>query len=332
MPDESAIAPSLQTGGVDPLNPITIFVTQRAPVATKASDTNQKDGTQYLDHLGNAIYEKLETVAGQGIWLQIGFSSTTPASVSVGGTGRSTLTAHAVLVGEGTSPVGFVGPAASGLVLIAAGVGSDPAFGALGVNSGLTAHGVLMGEGNSAIAASTAGSSGQVFTSGGASADGAYQALGFNSGLTLNGVLLGQTNAAIIATAAGLTGTALVGVTGAPPVFSALSEINIVDVTGSTSALFLSTTHIADAASATVVFTLPTTAAVGTTVKIVGNGPGGWSVAQNAGQNIKLNSQTTTTGTGGSLSSTNRYNTVELYCTVANTTFVAVTGGTLTLV
>lgn len=48
--------------------------------------------------------------------------------VGNGGTGESTLTAHAVLIGEGTSPVAFAVPGAAGTVLTSNGVGADPSF------------------------------------------------------------------------------------------------------------------------------------------------------------------------------------------------------------
>lgn len=69
--------------------------------------------------------------------------------------------------------------------------------------------------------------------------------------------------------------------------------------------------------------TLPVTAAFGTSQTVVGLGAGGWLIAQNSGQNIQVGNQTTTTGVGGSLASTNRYDSIDLLCVVANTTWVA---------
>jgi hypothetical protein len=51
---------------------------------------------------------------------------TVPASQ--GGTGRTTLTANGVLIGEGTNPVNSVGPGTLGQMLISQGAGVDPAF------------------------------------------------------------------------------------------------------------------------------------------------------------------------------------------------------------
>jgi len=69
------------------------------------------------------------------------------------------------------------------------------------------------------------------------------------------------------------------------------------------------------------VYTLPTTCEAGTIIKIVGDGSGGWQIAQNAGQTINSSTASTTTGVGGTLSSTNRYDSVELVCTIIDTNF-----------
>jgi hypothetical protein len=72
-----------------------------------------------------------------------------------------------------------------------------------------------------------------------------------------------------------------------------------------------------------VVYTLPSVAAQGTLLEVCGGvlGVGGWKIAQNALQSIKFNSSSTTVGTGGSLTSTEQYDTIRLLCIVANTTW-----------
>jgi len=67
--------------------------------------------------------------------------------------------------------------------------------------------------------------------------------------------------------------------------------------------------------------TLPATASVGDIIEICGEGAGGWTIAQNAGQQIQFGNLATTVGAGGSLSSTNQWDTVKLVCRVANTTY-----------
>jgi hypothetical protein len=106
-------------------------------------------------------------------WSGSAFSWASTASGTIGaangGTGQTTLTAHAVLLGEGTSPVGFAAPGTAGIPLVSQGASSDPAFGtALVIGGGtgattLTAHGVLVGNGTSAITAVGPGTAGQLF-------------------------------------------------------------------------------------------------------------------------------------------------------------------------
>jgi len=71
--------------------------------------------------------------------------------------------------------------------------------------------------------------------------------------------------------------------------------------------------------AALVTFTLPVTAAVGDEIMICGEGLGGFTISQNAGQTIRFGNVASTTGVGGSVSSTNQWDTVSLVCRVADT-------------
>lgn len=93
-----------------------------------------------------------------------------------------------------------------------------------------------------------------------------------------------------------------------------------VNVSGTTSALSINTGYIIDN-GALVTLILPSTAAQGSIISIVGKGAGGWLVAQNANQKIYFGTSSTTTGVGGSLSSTNQKDNLELVCITANTEF-----------
>lgn len=64
--------------------------------------------------------------------------------VSNGGTGQSSLTAHDVIVGNGTSAVSLVAPSStSGVALVSNGSSSDPSFGAVDLSSSSAATGTL---------------------------------------------------------------------------------------------------------------------------------------------------------------------------------------------
>lgn len=104
------------------------------------------------------------------------------------------------------------------------------------------------------------------------------------------------------------------------------------EVTGTSQTAVVNTGYIANNAGLVTV-TIPDTAAVGDIVHVVGKGAGGWKLAQNASENINFGNVTTTTGVGGYLASTNRYDTVSAVCTVANTTWTVFSSvGNLTYV
>jgi hypothetical protein len=79
-------------------------------------------------------------------------------------------------------------------------------------------------------------------------------------------------------------------------------------------------------------FTLPMTSSVGDELKVVGKGSGGWTITYGASQLIQIGSSASTT-TSGSISSTNEFDSINLVCTVANTSWESVGGpqGNLTI-
>lgn len=80
--------------------------------------------------------------------------------------------------------------------------------------------------------------------------------------------------------------------------------------------------------------TLPTTTAVGDTFEVTGiNTDVGWRIAQNVNQAINFGNVATTTGIGGYLESTNKFDTVKLVCVVANLTYNVLSSvGNITIV
>lgn len=108
--------------------------------------------------------------------------------------------------------------------------------------------------------------------------------------------------------------------------------ITWIEATGATQAMAVNTGYTTNNA-AQLDYTLPATAAVGDISAIAGNSTNGWTLSQGAGQTVHFLGSDTTTGAGGSLTSTTRYDCVEVVCVTANTDFVvrAVTGN-LTIV
>ena len=86
-------------------------------------------------------------------------------------------------------------------------------------------------------------------------------------------------------------------------------------------------------AVAQISLTLPVTAAVGDALMVCGRGAGGWDIAQAAGQTIHFGNVSTTTGAGGSITATDRRDTMIMICTVANLEWTVMSSqGSLTIV
>lgn len=105
-------------------------------------------------------------------------------------------------------------------------------------------------------------------------------------------------------------------------IFTQYSTANVsftwVSVTATSQQMAVNNGYITNNAGLVTV-TLPATSVVGDTLAVVGLGAGGWLIAQNAGQIIHIGSVASTTGVGGSVASTNRYDSLRLVCVVAST-------------
>lgn len=283
----------------------------RAPATT---DIQYPVGKKWTDTVHNATYELTSFSVSAGV-------TTANWQGSSGGTVElSSLTGDS---GGAVSPTaGNINILGTANQITSIGSGSTVTLSLIGpyTPATYTAHGALIGEGTGSIVATAAGTDGQVLT-GATGADPSFGAIGIRSGLTAHGVVIAEGASAFAATAAGTTGQILTAVTGADPVWANNTGINIVNVSGTSQAISVATTYIANNAGL-VTFTLPATANQGDRFSIVGNGLGGWRIAQNAGQQMVLNAQASTVGTGGSVSSTNHYNAISVLATVGGASTV----------
>jgi hypothetical protein len=158
-----------------------------------------------------------------------------------------------------------------------------------GASAGPTTHGVIIGEGTSAVA-SIVLSAGQILI-GTTSSDPAAATITGSGGVTVSATT-GAIN--IAGSGSGLTWLA------AP----------------TSPTVAVNTAYVATDASA-ITFTLPTTAALGSVVGVVGQGAGAWTLAPGAGQTIKFGNVVASTG----IVSTTQYDTIFVVCIVANTTW-----------
>lgn len=223
------------------------------------------------------------------------------------------------------------------------------------ITAPLTTNGVVYATGSNGGTSTAAGTSGQLLQSKGAGSPPAYTTATYPATTTINQILyssaantvtgLATANNGTLVTSAsgvpsilvgpGVTGDVLMSNAAAAPSWQALSELTIVDQISSSAALAGGTTYITDNGASLVTYTLPATVNRGTKIKIVGGSVGGWKIAQNAGQTIIQGGQTTTSGTGGSVASTTKADSIELTAFDSTTNVWVVSasnGATLTFV
>lgn len=142
------------------------------------------------------------TVTGGANTLNIDVAA--PLNVAHGGTGLTTVTAHDLLIGNGTGALTLLAPSAtSGVALISQGAASNPAYGTVVVAGGgtgaVTLTGILTGNGTSAVTANA---------------------------VTQHGVLIGGASNAASSLGVAATGTVLAGSTGADPAFTGSPSVS----------------------------------------------------------------------------------------------------------
>lgn len=153
-----------------------------------------------------------------------------------------------------------------------------------------------------------------------------YGGTGINGSSAANGTLLiGNGTGYTLATLTASTGVSITNGAGSITIAATGSGMATVEVTGTSQAMDVDTFYIANNAGL-VTLTLPVTAALGSIIEIAGKGAGGWLIAQNVGQQIRFGSANTTSGVGGSLASTNQWDSIRLRCITANTLWSVIGG------
>ena len=139
--------------------------------------------------------------------------------------------------------------------------------------------------------------------------------------MTNGQLIIGSTSAT--PTAATLTqgaGISITNAAGSITIATATGGMTWTTVTGTSQQMAVNNGYVANNA-AQVSFTLPASASVGDKVSIRGLGAGGWKIAQNSGQLIRVGTSVSTTGVGGQVASANQYDTINLECIVTDTTW-----------
>ena len=104
-------------------------------------------------------------------------------------------------------------------------------------------------------------------------------------------------------------------------------------ITGSSANMTANNGYIANK-STLVSLALPASSSIGDVITVIGEGSGGWSITQGASQQIIIGSSSSTSGAGGSVSSSNQHDALDLVCIAANDIWIARNGvqGNLTIV
>lgn len=256
-------------------------------------------------------------------------------------------TDHAVQIGNATGSLTSLGIGTTGQVLTGV-TASDPVWAAPAASSiSITGDsgGALVG----AAFTFTGASTGLTFAGSGSTETLGGILVVSNGGtgvasLADHGVMLGSGTGTVTVTSVGTDGQVLVGATGADPAFATLTStggtitftpgantLNLEaagssftwnEETGTSATMAVNNGYVSNNAGL-VTFTLPDTAAFGSVVRVVGKGAGGWKIAQNAGESIVWDeAASTTVGVTGFLASTDDFDSVELLCTTADTTWV----------
>ena len=237
---------------------------------------------------------------------------TLPLTLANGGTGAN-ITASNGGIFYSTATVGalLAGTATASQVLLS-GASTAPVWSTATYPAATVINQLLYSSANNTMAGlATANSAVLVTTSTGVP--------GYSSTITNGQVIIGSTGATpTAATITAGTGVSVTNGAGSITIATVGSAIAWVGIAGTTQTAAVNTGYIIQNAGQTTV-TLPVTAAIGSVVSIRGLGAGGWILAAGTGQTIQLDS--TATSSGGSLTYANQYDTVDVTCIVANTTW-----------
>ncbi len=207
------------------------------------------------------------------------------------------ITNHAVQIGAGTATLTQLGAGTTGQVL-QTNTGADPTWSTATYPSSTNINRILYSTANNVI--------GELATANRAVLTTGATGVPVLTALATDGQLIIGSTAGVPAAATLTQGSGISITNGSNSITISATAGGLawVDVTGTTQTIAVNTAYLANNAGL-VTFTLPATAAQFSEFRIAGHGAGGWTVAQNANQQIIFGNSATTAGVTGSISSNN---------------------------
>ena len=264
--------------------------------------------------------------AATAVWT-VGGSFAFPLALASGGTSKALVAADGGIVYSDANSMEILAPTVTAGQMLRSGSSTAPAWSTATFPATTSINQLLYSSAANVVGGLATANSAVLSTS-------STGVPAWSASMTNGQLLIGSTGATpVLATLTGAGGISIINTAGAITVSGSGSGYGWTEVTGTTQAMAVNNGYIANNA-ALVTLTLPATAAVGDTFIIQGKGAGLFRIAQNASQTINFGSSPTTTGVGGSITATNRYDSLEIICITANNDFAVLTGaqGILTVV
>lgn len=304
------LAGNLVTSGA---NSLTLTTTGSTSVTLPTSGTLVNTAVTTLSSL--ASIGTITTGVWNGSVIGLAFGGTNAnLTASNGGIFYSTATAGAILAGTATAGQ-----------MLRSGSSAAPTWSTATWPATTTANRILYSSAANTVSEITSANSAMLVTN-------SSGVPSFTSTMTDGQVVIGFTGSTPVnSTLSAGSGVSIVNAAGSITISATGGGMSTVEVTGTSVSLAVNTRYVLNNAGL-VTATLPSTFALGDTFEVVGKGAGGWKVAQASGQTIHSSFGSTTTGTGGSLSSTNQYDRLILTGITANTDLSANPTGSLTIV
>lgn len=241
-------------------------------------------------------------------------SISTAIPVASGGTGETSLTANAVLLGNGTSPIQTI--AMTNGQLLIGNSGSAPNSATLSAGN-LT--GVLNGSGTIQIYSTLSSGSPLAVSAGGTGLSSVSAYCLVLGGTTSTGNLQPLSSVGTSGQVITSSGANALPYWATPSSGGGGSSYTVSAVTTSTAQMTTNTYYFVTNTSGLTNLTLPTTYNQGDQIKVIGTTTPGWIIAQNLGQQIFFGTKLSTSGTAGSIASQNQYDNVFITAISAGT-------------